>query len=198
MVLFFSSWSGLSLVEQVYWMITIPATVFFIGMVVMTILGTSADTDVDVDTDVDSDLAHGDTIPFQFISLKNLTAFFAVFGWSGIGFLHAGLSVLLTIFLSIVCGLIMMAIMASLFYFMSKMVESGTLKMKNAVGRLGEVYLTIPPNRKGMGKVQLNVQGSLRTLDAITDEPEPLKTSSIIQVIDVIDEQILLVKKQGN
>ena len=198
MNLFLSSWAGLTLVEQVYWLITIPATVFFLAMMVMTILGTDADSDIDMDTDADSDFAHGDTIPFQFVSFKNLTAFFAVFGWSGIGFIHAGLSVLLTIFLSILCGLIMMTLMAALFYFMSKLAESGTLKMKNAIGRLGEVYLPIPANRKGIGKVQLNVQGSLRTLDAITDEPETLRTSSIIQVLDVIDDQILLVKKQGN
>jgi hypothetical protein len=48
-----------------------------------------------------------------------------------------------------------------------------------------------------MGKVQLNVQGSLRTLDAITDDANPIPTNSIIEVLDLIDEQILLVKKQG-
>ena len=87
--------------------------------------------------------------------------------------------------------------MASLFYFMSKLAESGTLNMKNAVGKLGEVYLVVPGNRGGMGKVQLNVQGSLRTLDAITDDTENISTSSIIEVLEVIDDQILLVKKQG-
>jgi hypothetical protein len=91
----------------------------------------------------------------------------------------------------------MMLAMAALFYFMSKLAENGTLKMKNAVGKLGEVYLVIPANRGGMGKVQLNVQGSLRTLDALTDENSAIPTNSIIEVLDVIDEQILLVKKQG-
>ena len=85
--------------------------------------------------------------------------------------------------------------MAALFYFMSKLTDSGTLNMKNAIGHLGEVYLTIPGNRNGMGKVQLTVQGSIRTLDAITDDMEAIKTSSLIQVIDVIDQQILLVKR---
>ena len=88
--------------------------------------------------------------------------------------------------------------MGTLFYFMSKLAESGTLKMKNAIGKLGEVYLVIPAKRGGMGKVQLSVQGSVRTLDAITDDVEKIPTSSIIEVLDVIDDQILLVKKQGN
>ncbi|MBN1821815.1 MAG: hypothetical protein JXR31_07655 [Prolixibacteraceae bacterium] len=193
----FPTWADLTLFEQVYWTITIPATLIFIILLVMTVFGGDMDSDVDVDTNVDSDISHGDSIPFQFLSLKNIVAFFTVFGWSGIGFVHAGLATWLVILLSVICGLIMMVAMASLFYFMSRLAESGTLKMNNAVGKLGEVYLVIPAKRKGMGKVQINVQGSLRTLDAITDEPENLPTSSIIQVLDVIDDQILLVKKQG-
>lgn len=190
-------WTQISLLEQVFWVVTIPATVVFLILLALTIFGGDADTGVDVDSDVDSGLADGDSIPFQFISLKNIVAFFAVFGWSGIGFVNAGLAPWLVILLAVICGLLMMLLMATLFYLMSRLAESGTLKMKNAIGKLGEVYLVIPANRGGMGKVQLNVQGSLRTLDAITDDMENIPTSSIIQVVDVIDEQILLVKKQG-
>jgi hypothetical protein len=189
------NWSEVGIFEQVFWVITIPATVIFLVLLVLTVLG--SDADVDVDTDVDAGIDAGDSIPFQFLSLKNIVAFFAVFGWSGIGFVNAGLSSWLVILLATICGLLMMTAMAALFYFMSRLAESGTLNMKNAVGKLGEVYLIIPAKRNGMGKVQLNVQGSIRTLDAITDEPETIPTSSIIQVIDVIDDQILLVKKQG-
>jgi hypothetical protein len=90
-----------------------------------------------------------------------------------------------------------MTLMATLFYFMSRLAESGTLQMKNAIGKLGEVYLVIPAKRGGMGKVQLSIQGAIRTLDAITDDLEKIPTSSIIEVLSVIDDQILLVKKQG-
>ena len=187
-------WSLISLFEQVYWILAIPATLIFVVLLILTIAG--GDTDTDVDTDIDSDIGDGDSIPFQFISLKNIVAFFAVFGWSGIGFINTGLGFWLVLVLSFLCGLLMMFLMATLFYMMSRLAESGTLKMKNAIGKLGEVYLTIPAKRGGMGKVQLNVQGSLRTLDAITDN-ETISTSAIIQVLDVIDDHILLVKKQG-
>jgi hypothetical protein len=193
----FPQWSEISIFEQVFWFITIPSTVFFLILLALTIFGGETDAGNDVTTDVDGDFADGDSIPFQFLSLKNIVAFFAVFGWSGIGFTSAGLPPWLVILLAIICGLLMMFLMAGLFYFMSKLAENGTLKMKNAVGKLGEVYLVIPASRGGMGKVQLNVQGSLRTLDAITDDTEKIPTSSIIQVLDVIDDQILLVKKQG-
>lgn len=189
------NWAQTGIFEQVFWYITIPSTVIFLILLVMTVIG--GDTDTDVDTDIDSDIAAGDSIPFQFLSLKNIVAFFAVFGWSGIGFIHAGMASWLVIMLATVCGLLMMLLMATLFYLMSRLAESGTLKMKNAIGKLGEVYLVIPAKRGGMGKVQLSIQGSVRTLDAITDEPEKIPTSSIIEVVDVIDDQILLVKKQG-
>lgn len=187
-------WSAISLFEQVYWIMAIPATLIFIVLLVLTIAG--GDADADVTTDIDSDIADGDSIPFQFISLKNIVAFFAVFGWSGIGFINSGMTYWLVLILSFFCGLLMMFLMASLFYLMSKLVESGTLDMKNAIGKLGEVYLVIPGKRGGMGKVQINVQGSLRELDAITDT-DTIPTSSIVIVLDVIDEHILLVKKQG-
>ncbi len=190
-------WSEITLFEQIFWLITIPSTVIFLILLVITIFGAETDSGLDVNTDVDTSLADSDAIPFQFLSLKNIVAFFTVFGWSGIGFIHAGLAQWLVILLAFTCGLLMMILMATLFYFMSKLAESGTLKMGNAIGKMGEVYLVIPANRAGMGKVQLNVQGSLRTLDAITDEPENIPTSAIIQVLDVIDDQILLVKKQG-
>jgi len=189
-------WSELGIFEQIFWVITIPATVIFLALLGMTIFGGDV-SDSDVDTNIDAHISDGDSIPFQFLSLKNIVAFFAVFGWSGIGFINAGLAAWLVILLALICGFLMMLLMATLFYLMSKLAENGTLKMKNAVGKLGEVYLVIPANRSGMGKVQLNVQGSLRTLDAITDDFEKIPTSSIIQVLDVIDDQILLVKKHG-
>lgn len=192
----FPAWQEITLLEQVYWVVTVPSTLIFLILLVST--GFGADADVDVETDFDSSLADGDVIPFQFLSLKNIVGFFTMFGWSGLGFIHAGFAVWLVILLSVVCGLLMMLAMASLFYFMSKLAETGTLKMKNAIGKLGEVYLTIPAKRGGMGKVQLTVQESLRTLDAITDDAEAIATSSIIQVIEVIDDQILLVKKASS
>jgi len=190
------NWSEVGIFEQIFWIITIPATIIFLLLLVLTVFG--GDTDTDVNTDVDTDISDGDSIPFQFLSLKNIIAFFAVFGWSGIGFIHATMAPWLVVLLAVLCGLLMMTLMATLFYLMSRLAESGTLNMKNAIGKLGEVYLVIPANRKGMGKVQLSVQGSVRTLDAITDDKENIPTSSIIEVMNVIDDQILLVKKQGN
>ncbi len=190
---FFPVWSELDLMSQVYWTITAPATLVFLFLVVISIFG--SDVDSDVPTEFDHPLADGDGIPFQLLSLKNIVGFFTMFGWSGLGFISAGLAVWLVILLSFLCGFAMMLAMALLFYFMSKLVESGNMNIKNAMGRTGEVYLPIPAKRQAMGKVQITVQGTLQTLDAISDDPEIIPTSTLVQVTDVINNQILLVRR---
>jgi hypothetical protein len=189
----FPVWSELDLMSQVYWIIAAPATLVFVFLLVLTIF--SSDADTDMQTDLDHSFADGDGIPFQLLSLKNIVGFFTMFGWSGLGFISAGMAPFLVIFFSFLCGFLMMLAMATLFYLMSKLAETGNMNIRNAVGRSGEVYLPIPASRQGMGKVQVTVQGTLQTLDAISDDPEVIPTSSLVQVIDVINNQILLVRR---
>ncbi len=186
-------WESLKFVEQVYWIITIPATLLFIIQLILTFIGGDFDDHSDMDVDAEIDADHG--MGFHFITVKNLISFMAIFGWSGLACLDSGLGIGITVFISVISGLIMMVIMASLYYFMGKLTDSGTLEMKNAIGAVGDVYLTIPGKKAGMGKVQVKIQGALRTLDALTDELENIKTGSIVEVIDVINDNILLVRR---
>ena len=86
-----------------------------------------------------------------------------------------------------------MFVMAFLLYQMRKMTSSGTLKMKNAIGQIGSVYLTIGANRSRIGKVQITVQGALRELEALTDENEEITTNTVVQVKEVTANGILIV-----
>jgi len=189
------SWQSLMLIEKIYWCIAVPFSVLFIIQIFLTFLGGDTDgieAEGDADMSVDSDTG----IDFQFITLKNLVAFFTIFGWTGIACLEGEMSIVASVFISTVAGIVMMSIMASIIYFMHKLADNGTLSMKNAVGKIGSVYLTIPSNRKGLGKVQIQVQG-FQTLDAMTDFDEEIKTGSVIEVVEVINNEILLVKPSG-
>ena len=119
--------------------------------------------------------------------------FLTIFGWSGLACLDNGLSTGMTIFISVVCGLLMMLAMASLFYYLSKLQSSGTLNLKNAKDQIGEVYLTVGANRSRIGKVSVNVQGTLRELQALTDEDKDLVQGNVVKVHDVTDTGILIV-----
>lgn len=187
-----SWWAALILPEKVYWVIAIPSTVLLIIQIIMTLAGGEADDiDGDFDGDLDADMDGG--AGWQFFTYKNVLGFFTLFGWTGLGFLQMGLGLLIAVFFSVVAGLIMMVIMAALFYYISKLHQSGTMIIENAVGNTGEVYLRVPPNREGHGKVQVEIQGSLREMDAITDDEKELPTGSIAQVLEIVNNQILLV-----
>lgn len=185
-------WSDMNLVEQVFWGIAILFSFFFIIQTVLTFFGGDID-DMDVDGDADTAVDTDGGIDFQFLSLKNLIAFFTIFGWTGIICLHSGIGPGISALIATGAGLIMMLIMASIIYFMGKLVEDGTLKMKNAIGKSGSVYLPIPAKRAGVGKVQIQVQG-FRTLDAVTDNETDIPTGAIIEVVEILNNQILIVK----
>lgn len=179
--------------EKIYWIITGISTLIFLFVLVTTFIGADGAEDIgDVDAEMDADVGAG----FQFFTLKNMVAFFTIFGWSGIASIDAGNSKSMTMLISVICGLIMMTIMAAMFYYISKLTDSGTLKMKNALNAIGEVYLTVGANRSKMGKVQIKVQSSLRELDALTDHDEDLTQGKVIKVVEVTSNGILIIEPQ--
>ena len=181
-------WEGLDTVLKIYWGIAVPVTLFFILQLILSFMGADSPDDLP-DSEIESD--HG--IPFQFLTLKNLIGFFTIFSWTGIACIEAGLSNGITLLIATVAGLLMMGLMAGLFYLMMKSGADGTMRIQQAIGQTGEVYLTIPGKRGGVGKIQVKVTGSLRTLDAISDDTEPLPTGRLAKVIQIVNDNILLV-----
>ena len=177
--------------EKVYWSIALIASGIFVVLIILTFIGGEFEASGDVDADIEGDTGIG----FQFLSFKNLTGFFTIFGWTGIACIGEGLSPGLVILISIMAGLLMMTVMASLFYFLGKLDSSGTLKMKNALNQIGEVYLTIGAKRSRIGKVHINIQGGMRELEALTDETFDLRQGDIITVTDITGTGILIVNK---
>jgi hypothetical protein len=89
----------------------------------------------------------------------------------------------------------MMTVMAAMFYYMRKLNDSGTLDFKNAIGAVGEVYLTIGAKRSTIGKAHVKIQGALRELEALSDAETDLKSGSVIKVTNVTDNGILIVEQ---
>jgi len=182
---------ALSFFEKIYWTTALISSVIFVILIILTLIGGDAD---DMGGDVDAEIEGDSGIGFQFLSFKNLMGFFTIFGWSGIACLDSGFSTALTLFISIVCGLLMMTAMAALFYYLAKLQSSGTLQLNNALNQIGEVYLTIGANRSRIGKLSINVQGTLRELEALTDEKEDLVQGNVVKVNEVTDNGILIVE----
>jgi len=185
--------NALTTLEKIYWIITIVSSLFFvIQMIAVFVMG-----DLDVEGDTDFDVETDTGMPFQFFTFRNLVGFLTVFGWSGLGSIANGNTTATTIMISVIGGLLMMVIMTALFYFISRLTDTGTLNMKNAIGKTGSVYIPVKAKRSNMGKVQVKIQGSLRELDAITDDEEDLNTGNVVIVLGVLDGNILLIAKSS-
>ena len=184
-------WDALELLEKIYWGIAIPFTIFFLLQLLLTLFGGDIPEDGGADFDVETD----DGIGFQFFTLKNLVAFFTIFAWAGIACLDSGLSNGVSMVISFISGIAMMGVMGGLFYFLGKATESGTLQMKNAIGAVGEVYMEIKAQRGNIGQIQVQVQGTLRTLEALTDDKENLPQGTVVSVSEIANNNILIVTK---
>jgi hypothetical protein len=182
-------WTGLSFSLKFYWILAIPFTLFFLLQLFLSFFGGGDVPDDTPDAEVEADAGIG----FQFFTLKNLIAFFTIFSWTGIACIDSSLSETTSAIVAFVAGLTMMLIMASLFYFLAKASGNGTMKFNKAIGKSGQVYLTIAGKRNGLGQVQIKVQGTLRTLDAMTDETDNIPTGTMVTVKDIVNENVLLV-----
>ena len=193
-----SWWISLSLAMKILWGVTLAASLIFIIQSVMTFLGAdSGDGGIDADFDggFDSEVAdaavEGGTNLYTF---RNFVNFFLGFGWSAILLQEKITSIPLLLIVSAVIGVALVAAVMYLFKWLSSMQQSGNINLyKTAVGCNGTVYIPIPGERKGEGKVQISINGSVREYNALTDG-DALKTTTPIRVVEVSGPGTLLVE----
>jgi hypothetical protein len=56
------------------------------------------------------------------------------------------------------------------------------------------VYIPIPANKSGTGKIQISVKGSVHEINAIT-ENDRLPSGSLVRVIKIESNNLVLVEK---
>jgi membrane protein implicated in regulation of membrane protease activity len=171
---------------KIYWILAVPSTAIFLILLILSFFGGDADGG-DVDLDV------SDSLGGFIINFKSIMSFVMMFGWAGIISMSFNLSIGFTIIVAVLTGIVSLIAVAALLYFISKMSYSGTMKIENAIGKVGQVVLKIPAKKSGFGQIQVNIQGSLRTLDAKTEEVDEIKSGTNVQVIDLLENDVLLV-----
>ncbi len=129
------------------------------------------------------------------LTVRGVVAFLTLFGWSGLWLSQLGLHPLLAAFLAIQIGVIGMVGVALILRSALRLQYDGTLDLRNAVGRAGTVYLTVPARRGGCGKVNVLVQEQLREFEAVTEEAEPIPTGEKVLVTGLAGEDTLLVSR---
>ena len=115
------------------------------------------------------------------------------FGWTGAAAIQNGLSTGTATFAATIVGGIFLGLVVYLMSYLHSLREEGTLNYKNCIGEVGTVYLPIPPNRKGMGQMEVMVQGRLRIVKCVTDHDKKIQNQSAVRVTELVDQQTLLV-----
>lgn len=138
-----------------------------------------------------SDMGHGDAF-FGFLSFKALCAFVGVFGLTGLAMRESALGLPLRLTLAAAAGTGGMFLVGMMMRGLGRLQTSGTIDLRNTLGRSAAVYLRIPAHGRGEGKVTVEVQGRSLTLNAITDGAE-IATGARVQVVEVVGDETLKV-----
>jgi hypothetical protein len=177
--------TGQVLPLQIFYTIGIVAALMLFLQAGMLLLG--------FDGHHDFDPSHADGVGF--ISLRSIVGFFVGFGWTGVIAYKAGWGVMGATVAAFAAGLIVMAAIYSLIRLLYKTRSSGNIRMENAIGQTGRVYLSIPSSAAGGGQVQITFQGQMQTLPALTRGSEGIPTGSAIIVREIIPPETLVVEK---
>jgi len=205
--------AGLNFLEKIYLVCAILGGGFFILRTILMFVGIGdSDTDVDMDSagtdpmDLDhdgdhlEDFDHGDhghqgdvDGGLRLLTIQGITAFIMMFGLTGFAFSRSSFfGAIFTSIISLAVGLFGMWLIAKGFALMRSLQSTGTMRIYDAMGEEGTVYLTIPAD--GVGKIQIVVSGRLMVMDAVSQDKVELKTGARVCVSEITSGGMLAVR----
>lgn len=213
-------WQTFDIVQKLLFTMAVPATALLLIELIMQLIGMTHGPDADApdmdeanaeidadDADMDADSMDTDSMDtdsmdasehaagsLRWFTLTGILAFFAVSGWAGLALIDAELTEGLALFMALGLGVLVMYLCALVLRSFTRMNESGTLIIENAVGRFAEAYLPIEPNAAAGGKVALTLQGQFVVLDAITKDEEIIPTGARVVITGVVEGSTLIVR----
>lgn len=192
-------WGGLTALQNVMFVIACTTTLIFLVQLVLSLIGIGDDASFDLDTDlsdVDGDIFNDEAFSsltgLKLLSFRTIMAFLCVGSWTIFAF-NFFLAWYFAATIGIVLGAAVAVAVAFLVRGLYRMQSSGNIVITNAVGKIADVYLRIPAQRGGSGKVTLVVQDSLIEREAVTDYLEDIKTGEKVKIIEALSPSLLLV-----
>ena len=187
-------WQGLDTTMQTFVGIgAISSTILTLQMILAMFGGDMDGLDSDVDIP-----DGGEGGASGILSIRTIGAFFTGFGWSGAAMLQAEFGTGAATFVGIIVGSTFMALVFYLMTYLHSLRQDGTIDYANAIGKIGAVYLPVPPHRKGIGKIEVLVQGRLKIVQAVTDNEKKIGNRVAVRVTELVDTQTILVEPLEN
>lgn len=195
---FYEWYNALTPSLQVFWAIALITSFVFIIQMILTFVGIG-DADTDVDFGGDADFSDGGTMDvggaMQLFTIRNFINFLLGLGWGGVCLASVIPNPLWLSLAAIIVGIIFVYVFLFVYKQMFRLETNGAYKTSDCVGKIVDVYLTIPAQRQGNGKVQVSFDGSIQELVALTNSLEPIRSGSKVRVLELIDASTVLVEK---
>lgn len=176
----------------VYALMALVGTLLFVFRLMMSLIfGLDGDADLD-----GTDIEHG--TGFALFSVLSIIGFFMGAGWAGLAArLEWGLGNGVSALIAGGFGFFLMLLSSGLMFFANKLNHNVTYDLKDAVGRTGTVYLTIPARGEGTGQITITVSGRSMTMTAVSNDSK-IDAFKAIVVEEVRDDDVFVVKPTGD
>ncbi len=155
---------------------------------VMLLLGLEHDAgDLDV---IDAGDLHDGSEFFGVLSIRTVTTAVAFFGIAGMAGTAAQMGTYVSFLLAVTVGMCALLLIAWLMRMLFRLQSAGNVRIDNALGASGTVYLGIPGHRRGHGKVTVSVQRRTMEYPAVT-AGETLATGTPVTVVGIVGSDTL-------
>jgi hypothetical protein len=144
----------------------------------------------------DADLGHpGAHWFYEVISLRTLSAAVTFFGLAGITARAYSQPGTISFVIATLSGIAATFIVYWLFKQVYRLQHTGTENVRNALGLSATVYVPIPAQRGGAGKVTFRLQNRVAEYQAVTDDSERLKTGEKVVVVGIVNSDTVRVAR---
>jgi hypothetical protein len=140
---------------------------------------------------------HGSTWLFGIVSFRTLVAAATFFGLGGLVAESLRQSPVVQVGVALACGAAAMYAVHGVMRLFGNLAEDGTVRIRRAIGEEATVYLSIPPQRSGVGKVHLSLQQRLMEYPAVTAGDVRLAVGAKVRVTGVVGTNTLEVELSG-
>ena len=190
-------WESLDLLGKILFCTGFAGSVALVVQIVFMLIGFAGGTMGDV-ADFDGDIPDGDGelsdgAEVGLFTIKGVVAFLAIGGWCGLGASIGGLGIAWSLVITILTGGISFVGVGFLYRALYKLQSDGNININGAIGKIADVYLTVPENNTGAGKVTLNLQERFTELEARTKCEHAIKTGEKVKIIAIEGDTVLVV-----
>lgn len=176
---------------RTFWFIAIPVSTVFIIQSILTFIG--IDSADGIEADFDGNLDQADA-PFQLFTFRNLINFLLGLSWTGISFFQIIPNKTILVLLAIGVGMAFITLFFMIIKQLQKLAEDNTFRLDSTLKKTASVYLRIPGNRQGNGKIQISINGSFRELDAVTNG-DTIESGANVIIVNIVNQNLVQVER---